>query len=163
MDTKQDQDTGQTIDVKVTPVEPVEAPVEETTTQDPSSTIPPVEAAENAPDTNSVSAAAEGTNETPAPTTDAPLASQNNHKPGAPIVAIVAAIFVAIALAAITVYAYMQQQNSTEKTNESTQTTTPTVNGDDVNQAEKDVDDALKSADETDFVESELTDQSLGL
>jgi uncharacterized protein HemX len=89
------------------------------------------------------------------------------HKPGAPVVAIIAAVLVAIGLIAVTVYAYQKSQdgNKTDKyslpsTNSETQADTATKEVDDVSKA---VDSASNSADETDFSESELTDQNLGL
>ncbi len=171
MDNKQEQDAGQSIDVRVSPVEPVDAPAEEQVSQVTHSVIPNVEAAEN---TDNSPENSDQNNSSSIPAADNPIqnhqndgtaaaSAQSQHKSGAPIVTIVAAILVAIGLAAITVYAYMQQQPKTAEPSTTTQSTTPTVSEDEVNQADADVDEALKSADEVDFVESELTDQSLGL
>ena len=89
------------------------------------------------------------------------------HKAGAPIAAIIAAIFVAVGLIGVTVYAYVKNQDGS-KTDKyslpgaSSQTQADTT-GKEVDDTSKDVDNALKSVDDADFPESELTDQSLGL
>lgn len=132
--------------------------------------IPTVEAAGDPP-------ADEATQDMPATPEQASSAPDNTpasapaptpHKPAAPIAAIVAAIVVAIGLAAVTVYAYQKSQNDANSDKYSLPTTQSDSNKTDdtateVNAASTEVDNALKSVDETDFSETELSDQSLNL
>lgn len=86
------------------------------------------------------------------------------HKSGAPVFAIVAAVLVAIGLAGVTVYAYMQTQKKPAA--DTTQTTTEDKSADDakeLDETSKDVDEALEASEEADFPENELTDQNLNL
>lgn len=86
------------------------------------------------------------------------------HKSGAPVFAIVAAVLVAIGLAGVTVYAYMQTQKKPAA--DTTQTSTDDKSADDakeLDETNKDVDEALEASEEADFPENELTDQNLNL
>lgn len=89
------------------------------------------------------------------------------HKAPSPVLAIVAAIVVALGLAAVTVYAYMQTQTKDDrKTNSSQSANTAAsaeVKKEDVDRTAGEIDNALKATEETDFPESELTDSNLGL
>jgi uncharacterized protein HemX len=92
------------------------------------------------------------------------------HKSHPPIVAIIVAVVIALALVGVTVFAYMSSKNDTkhegddhemteqQSSQQSAATTT------DVDDTSKEVDSTLGSVDENkDFPESELTDQALGL
>lgn len=86
------------------------------------------------------------------------------HKSGAPVFAIVAAVLVAIGLAGITVYAYMQTQK--KPATDTSQTATDDSKADDAKELDetaKDVDKALEASEEADFPENEMTDQNLNL
>lgn len=160
---------GQVMDVKVTPV-PVEPPEDVST----SPFIPTVEAAGDPVGTESDVTANEMPNKAGVPVADqyeptdnfSPPAAPSGHKASGPLFAIIAAVLVAVGLAAVTVYAYI---NSTEKdkkgidNSQQESTKTPAVTSQDVDNASNDVDDALNSTEDTDFPDSELTDQSLGL
>lgn len=164
---------GQVMDVKVTP-----APVESTETSE-------AEAAAST-ETNvdsSVTSATETSEHTnehteqaaqplAAPSAEPPSnlpapAAPSGRKAAAPLGVIIAAVLIALGLIAVTVYAYLQSQEKSSKSTESSQTdttkTTPAVTGTDVDEASGEVDKALNSSEETDFPDSELTDQSLGL
>lgn len=88
----------------------------------------------------------------------------------APKAVIAVAIVVAIGLIGLSIFAYMKTQDESPATG-NTDTTThedgdnhaEPATANDVDAATKQVDAALEPVDETDFSESELTDQSLGL
>ena len=155
MDSNQDQDNSQSIDVRVASVEPVEAPFEEASNANPQAAPPKNESSDNTQPTSQSTvpeAQEQDTMVPPAP---------QNHNNGAPVLAIIAAVLVAIGLAAVTIYAYIQSQDTTETTQTVNQA--PPVTGEDIDSTEAEVDEALKSTEEADFPDSELTDQSLGL
>lgn len=87
------------------------------------------------------------------------------HKSGAPVFAIIAAVLVAIGLAAITVYAYMETQkdNKPATTQTNTQEDDAAADSQAVDDTSKEIDKALEASDEADFPEDELTDQNLNL
>lgn len=100
------------------------------------------------------------------------LLAAHAQKHHAPRLAIALAIIIAIALAGLTVFAYMQTQNKTHTNgddghsqNESTtQQTTPAATESNVDDASKSVDEAINAGDESkDIPESGLSNQSLGL
>lgn len=87
----------------------------------------------------------------------------------APKAVISVAVVVAIGLIGLSVFAYMKTQDESPTAGTDITThqdgdnhETPATVGD-VNAATTQVDEALKSTDETDFSENELTDQSLGI
>jgi uncharacterized protein HemX len=87
------------------------------------------------------------------------------HKPKKPIGVIIAAVVVASLLAAVSIFAFMQQQDeedtATSTSNNTTQQTDTTPA--EVDQTTAEVDKALEAAENTDFPESELTDNNLGI
>ncbi len=90
-----------------------------------------------------------------------PPAPAGTHK-GAPKAAIVVAVIIALALAALTVFAYMKTKNDSKQSVNDRASSSVTAS--DVDQASKDLDTSLNKADDTkDFPESDLTDQNLGL
>lgn len=92
-------------------------------------------------------------------------AMPTGHKAGGPIIAIVSAVVVALGLAAITVFAYLKTQqtdNPAPQQNTSANEPAPAP-AEQVDQATKDVDEAINAADEAGLDETELTDESLGL
>lgn len=115
--------------------------------------------------TSTPETAADGGDKDKAPEVQTPAPLQPIvHKSGAPVFAIVAAILVAIGLAGVTVYAYMQTQKKPAA--DTTQTTTEDKSADDAKELDdtsKDVDEALEASEEADFPENELTDQNLNL
>lgn len=168
MDQKHDeQSNGQAIDVIVGNVDPVEAPIDQspespTAPPSPETGQAPTQTAHPSPETSALPVAAQTTPDSSGQTQQ--LKSGHDHK--APIVAIASAVVVAIALAGVTVYAYMQSQDTGQQEPEiSTQQAAPapTVSEQDVNQAEQTVEEALQSSEQADFPDAELTDQSLGL
>ncbi len=88
-----------------------------------------------------------------------------HKKSGAPKAAIVVAIVIALALAGLTVFAYLKTQNGADSKTPSTSTdSSQKATTDDVDQATKAIDDSANSTnDTTDFPANELSDQSLNL
>ncbi len=110
--------------------------------------------------------------EQPADPDHNPLAipPQAAHKSGAPVVAVVVAIIVALALAGLVIFTFMKSKNasSTSKkapTTAATQTTAkPLASPADVDATNKDIDTSLSKTDDTkDFPAADLSDKSLGL
>lgn len=171
--TEQDQknsaqpNSGQVMDVKVTP-----APVETTLIPNVEAAGDPVteEAVQSAGSSDEVNASTNKSPETN-PTTEpinnsSPPNPSSGHKTGAPVAAIIAAVVVAVGLAAVTVYAYISSNDkaaNTTDTNQNETSNSPAVTEQDVDETSNEVDGALNSTEETDFPDSELTDQSLGL
>jgi hypothetical protein len=94
-------------------------------------------------------------------------AAKAKHKSGKPVFVILIAVLVALGLAGVAVYAYMQSNDtkspSTSKSESTSQPAAPATSTD-VDDAAKDVDEAISSVDDTkDMPESDLTDQTLGL
>lgn len=90
-----------------------------------------------------------------------PHASKPKH---GPVLVIIIAVIIAAALIGVTVFAYMQSQDTKKDTDHpAEQTTAPATTGD-VDNTTKEVDDAVNSVDDAkDMPESDLTDQTLGL
>lgn len=98
---------------------------------------------------------------TPASPVDADKSTASPRKHRAPVGAIILAVIVAGTLAAATIYAY-RQSNKPAVTE--TAETSDTVNGSDVDATADEVDQTVNEMDSTsDFVESELSDTTLGL
>lgn len=171
--------SGQVIDVRVTPAP--QATSLESTEPESRPLIPTVEAAGDPSESEGGLATPPETvpNNEQSASTDAQVKSDSNtvnntpppqvpaaHKTASPVLAIVSAVVVAVGLAAVTVYAYMQTTQEDSKTNSSQAADTVTSNEvkkEDVDQATGEVDNALDATDEADFPESELTDNNLGL
>lgn len=93
-----------------------------------------------------------------------------SHKSGAPLVAIVVAIVVALALSGVVIAMFLKSRNNsnlggdTSSTNSKTTVAKPLASPEDVDQASSDVDKSLNSVnDDTDFAATDISDQSLGL
>ena len=91
--------------------------------------------------------------------------SKKGHKP---IVPIIIAVVVALALGAVTVFAYLKTQSHTKSGGDATTTHTESqtpagATTEDVDAADKAVDAAAGTSDATDMPESDLSDTTLGL
>lgn len=100
--------------------------------------------------------------------TDNPLAIDTEahpHKSGAPVVAVILAIVIALVLTAITVFAYLRTKDDTASTKSpSANTVQPKVSAQDVDQTSADIDSTINSVDDVkDFAAEDLTEKSLGL
>jgi uncharacterized protein HemX len=90
-------------------------------------------------------------------------------KSGKPLVAIVIALLVALALAGAAVYAFTQTKDKTHQDGDHTKTSTPSTTQDttvasDTDDLQVEADKLATDADDTkDMPESDLTDQTLGL
>lgn len=86
---------------------------------------------------------------------------------GTPVVAVVIAIVIALALAGLTVFAYLKTRNTSPDTNTTTtqpSTTASKATTKDVDNTSKDMDTALSSVDDTkDFAATDISDTALGL
>lgn len=101
----------------------------------------------------------------PVPDQPQPQKPHEPHK-GAPTVAIVIAIIVAIGLAGVVIFAYMQSRNSDtiERTDTQSLTEKPQASVTDVDTASQEIDSELEKAnDSTDFAANDLDDSTLGL
>lgn len=150
-------DDNQIVDVAPAPV--AEADTASETSTDSNESISENNGAKTEP-TNDSTPSALNDSQLPAPTAPA------GHKSSGPIAAIVAAIVVALGLAAVTVYAYMKMQNESKPTSsqlEDSNKQTETPVSEDVDNATKDVDEAINATDQSGFDEAELSDESLGL
>ncbi len=164
---------GQVIAVKVN-FDPPETEVENPAAR--SSFIPTVEAAGDEPasadDNQAEAVQTEAPSKEPANQPDTKPAEADSkplkalpagHKTTSPVLPVVAAVLVAIGLAAVTVYAYMQTQPKKDNKPNTSQSAAPEVKSEDIDKEAKEIDRSLEAADEGDFPISELTDSNLGL
>jgi len=96
-----------------------------------------------------------------------PLLAAHAQKKHGPVVPIVTAVVIALALIGVTVFAFLKTKDSSNSTGDHPathqETTTPATSSD-VDNASQQVDEALAAVDDTkDFADSQLTDQTLGL
>jgi len=145
------------IDSDETPVEPVETVSEEPVEAAPASTEESAEPAKPA---------AAG----PDATEPSPLAipAHASHKSGAPVLAIAAAVVVALALAGLVVFTFMNSKKDTVGSNNSipaSQTASkPLASPADVDATNKEIDASLSKIDDSkDFSAADLSDATLGL
>lgn len=132
---------------------PENTPVSEST---PPADTPPVDPPQSPP-----------SDTTPDAPAAAPPAAPKKH--GAPVVAILLAVIVAVALAGVAVFMYLKSKNAEtliKGSESSTQTVVekPQASPSDVDTTTKEIDDTLTRADDAaDFSANELSDTSLGL
>lgn len=97
---------------------------------------------------------------TPPHSATAPAQEPEHHK--GPIGAVIAAVVIAVLLAGLTVFAYLQSKDSKTASNKSAQTTK--MSGKDVDATSSQIDSSIQSAsDATDFGATDLSDSALGL
>lgn len=94
---------------------------------------------------------------------------QHHKSSGVPVVAVVVAIIVTLALSGLVIFTFIKSKNDTNlgettSTNSKITATKPQASPEDVDQATTDIDTSLSSIDDAaDFSASEISDQSLGL
>lgn len=101
------------------------------------------------------------------PQTPVPTTAQNGDKHHSPYGAVVAAVVIAVLLAGLTVFAYLKtsgNKTATGTNKSSTQAVPAPVTSNEVDQTNSQIDDAMKSANDTeDFGSTDLSDSALGL
>lgn len=148
------------------------APDENTPMETPApvETVTPAATPEAAPAATEAPATAEVASSIDPASSTAPAAQPEpivHHKSGSPVAAIVAAVLVAIGLAAVTVYAYMQSQaDQKSDTSQSASSDQQTQQGDtakDLDDTTTELDAAVKDTEEQTMPASDVEDKNLNL